>query len=585
VFAQGTFLPFEDVTVTLLVKGGRRVGPYPMPTSGIAPIPTYASEPADAYRSEAELFAALRTRRSREAVTLSRSIALPEWLPRTDIVGVEFSRQFQSLHYHFPSSLAGDLAAINKINAGILGAGTLSSLTTALATIPAHNATFAASRLEQEVGGPQMTRVKAALVEPSTNINAAVPAGKSYLDEQLGGMKFGTAPEPFAATQMPPELHYSALLEIEKALQHVIANTVTYSKVIWMSLTPEERVMLLEGYTIGAGGGATGEDEQIPLLSCVSNQLLGFYGNSMVLPFMIPAELVAKQSAKSKVPLTTGSVQEALTRYHMEGFSPPVSTIALPTHGVLGEAVLGNCPSAEKIDLTRFWNWKDSPGEEASGIAPVTVPDGSLTAGLTAPSTLSGMSPMINNFSNAPPTTDTSLLASLIQAGAAAKGFDISQLTNSASLAELLGTTVTTAESARKDALASAQSMATKAMDSVTDLKKTQMTIDADKKKAELAAEAEKMKAITGAGLPAIIKVEPASGKVSTAVMIIGSNFTGTKKVTIGGKDLDGMSVTATIISGKIPTGLTTGAAVDVIVTTPAGESAKSDDTKFTVTA
>ncbi len=36
------------------------------------------------------------------------------------------------------------------------------------------------------------------------------------------------------------------------------------------------------------------------------------------------------------------------------------SSIAVPTGGVFGEAVLGCGVSAEKIDLSRFWNWKDS---------------------------------------------------------------------------------------------------------------------------------------------------------------------------------------------------------------------------------
>jgi hypothetical protein len=34
--------------------------------------------------------------------------------------------------------------------------------------------------------------------------------------------------------------------------------------------------------------------------------------------------------------------------------------VAVPTGGVFGEAVLGRGVSAEKIDLSRFWNWKDS---------------------------------------------------------------------------------------------------------------------------------------------------------------------------------------------------------------------------------
>ena len=37
------------------------------------------------------------------------------------------------------------------------------------------------------------------------------------------------------------------------------------------------------------------------------------------------------------------------------------TTIVLPTEGVFAEAVLGQSNSAEKIDITRFWNWQDSP--------------------------------------------------------------------------------------------------------------------------------------------------------------------------------------------------------------------------------
>lgn len=35
--------------------------------------------------------------------------------------------------------------------------------------------------------------------------------------------------------------------------------------------------------------------------------------------------------------------------------------VSLPTDGMIGEAVLGETNVSEKTDLTRFWNWKDSP--------------------------------------------------------------------------------------------------------------------------------------------------------------------------------------------------------------------------------
>lgn len=98
----------------------------------------------------------------------------------------------------------------------------------------------------------------------------------------------------------------------------------------------------------------------MPLLNCVANEVLGFYGNCMILPFSITAALAAQlgqdETGGESEPLTTGAVQEALTRFHKEAFSSPTSHFTLPTRGVLGEAVLGHCPSAEKIDLTHFWS-------------------------------------------------------------------------------------------------------------------------------------------------------------------------------------------------------------------------------------
>ena len=36
-------------------------------------------------------------------------------------------------------------------------------------------------------------------------------------------------------------------------------------------------------------------------------------------------------------------------------------SVAVATGGIFGETVLGQAVSAEKIDLTRFWKWQDSP--------------------------------------------------------------------------------------------------------------------------------------------------------------------------------------------------------------------------------
>ncbi|MEU1509889.1 hypothetical protein [Kitasatospora sp. NPDC005748] len=54
--------------------------------------------------------------------------------------------------------------------------------------------------------------------------------------------------------------------------------------------------------------------------------------------------------------------------------TPVTNTVAIATKGVFAEAVLGRANSAEKIDLTRFWNWKDSPIQiTPADIAPVST--------------------------------------------------------------------------------------------------------------------------------------------------------------------------------------------------------------------
>lgn len=74
-----------------------------------------------------------------------------------------------------------------------------------------------------------------------------------------------------------------------------------------------------------------------------------------MLPFTYP------QSLAKKLDKTAAEIQDALYRYHTAYFRVPSTTISLPTDGMIGEAVLGETNVSELIDLTRFWNWKDSP--------------------------------------------------------------------------------------------------------------------------------------------------------------------------------------------------------------------------------
>lgn len=160
-------------------------------------------------------------------------------------------------------------------------------------------------------------------------------------------------------------LKYNEFEKMEAALHHIVSNTVKYSQVIWASLSADERAILLEQYTIdmNVDGLDVSESEKLEqsLLNCINvNKLLGFYGNCMIFPFVIPEKL-AKKFGKS-----AAQIQDALYRYHMNYFRVPTTTVSIPTDGMIGEAVLGRTNVSEKIDLTRFWNWKDSPIDSMS---------------------------------------------------------------------------------------------------------------------------------------------------------------------------------------------------------------------------
>jgi len=157
---------------------------------------------------------------------------------------------------------------------------------------------------------------------------------------------------------------------MEETLHHVVSNTVKYSQAVWSSLSADERALMLEKYTIDMDFDSLDksisiEDSSIDksesmespsLLNCVNvKKVIGFYGNCMLLPFTYPESLAKKLGKTAK------DIQDALYKYHTNNFRAPTTTISMPTDGMVGEAVLGETNVSEKIDITRFWNWKDSP--------------------------------------------------------------------------------------------------------------------------------------------------------------------------------------------------------------------------------
>ncbi len=496
----GRYIPYERLWVHVLVRGGRRLGPVYLDS----PLTAFAP---NTFGTRAEVLAELKRLRSEGAeVQMTGSLAIPEAIDRSEVIGFEIRRAFDTLDTQLDPAKNPQYLALKGLEK-FLNID-LSVFESSVRLSPAE--------LERELGGPLVRAFSVRLNNAGDSIAADSIASATELPP--GGL-------PIPAVERQPTLGFRELMKIERTLQHVVRNTLTYSKAVWSSLTAEERVVMLEGLTIGLpengldADGLTDPSQHIPVLNCVANQVLGFYGNCMIMPFSIPAALAVQlagapdpDGAIVRAPLTTGSVQDALTQFHRQAFSPPVSHFTLPTRGVLGEAVLGHCPSAEKIDLTRFWNWQDSPADEATAIGNVGLRANTL-AQLQAPATLSALPTIINNVAGegAAPLVPGALTQQLAAKAPQQQDFSTDFLGQS-TLAALGGKTIDSAEAARKDALASATQLAGKALDAGVDVFKTKLTGDkaaADKKAAEEKEKKEKEaseKAATEAKQQAAVK-------------------------------------------------------------------------------
>ncbi len=457
---EGSFLACEEVSVTAVTESGTRVGPVKL-TNG-APMP-----PEEAFASEDQLIAWLTLQRQTGSYRCEGALALPTSMNRASIVGFEISRNFRHVTYTLLSPAQAELQALDKLfNADNTWVNQALESTLVPGSTAPPTVSLTPAKLEETLGGPQLNEFQAAIEELDSE-GAAVSGAEQYASGSLVGVELPPQPYPVPARELSPLLRYNEILEIEQMAQHVVRDTLSYSRAIWSSMSAEERAILLEAYTIGVPpGGVEDATQMVPLLNCVENRVLGFFGNSMIMPFFLPQAL-AEQTGADGEALETGKITEALLSYQTAGFTPPQSIVALPTEGVLGEAVLGQCSSAEKIDITRFWNWQDSPSDTAPQIAPSTLPTTtpSLATGETGPNNLTELPSLINNVLTAP-NPDTSLLQALGTDAANEKPFSTS-LTGAEQLAGLLNNAQTTANSARSDALKTTKELQAQAMATV----------------------------------------------------------------------------------------------------------------------
>jgi hypothetical protein len=138
-------------------------------------------------------------------------------------------------------------------------------------------------------------------------------------------------------------------------LEHLQANVAHYGQAILQSLDTATIAGLLAPFTWNGK----------PLVELVEPTPVTVAGNFLVLRAPVDAD---EDSG------VHGKAWSALLDQLGIGSRSDERLVPIATGGVFAEAVLGRSNSAEKLDITRFWNWQDSPAPlTPPEIAPVTT--------------------------------------------------------------------------------------------------------------------------------------------------------------------------------------------------------------------
>ncbi|GFN30044.1 hypothetical protein [Paenibacillus xylaniclasticus] len=124
--------------------------------------------------------------------------------------------------------------------------------------------------------------------------------------------------------------------------EHLSENRMHYSQAVYRSLDSTQLAFLLAGYGVEVGG------KMVPVSQVVEPRPIRYIGNYLAFK------------------MNTDSVNDPewakwLDEHGIHLGHAKEDIIPLPSGGTFAEAVLGRSNSAEKLDITRFWNWQDSP--------------------------------------------------------------------------------------------------------------------------------------------------------------------------------------------------------------------------------
>lgn len=205
--------------------------------------------------------------------------------------------------------------------------------------------------------------------------------------------------------------------ELQRKLQQ---NRQYYSQAVFRSLDAATLTYLLGRYSLDGR----------PLIDQVEPRPVTIAGNYLVLRAPVQPE-ESSGVRRNGSPVSWGDLMNERGLDLAREISSRL--VPIPTGGVFAEAVLGRSNSAEKLDLTRFWHWEDSPIPlQPPEIAPVQTGSRATPENLVP----GQLGPAVLNIANPTALPEPTDMSAVLNALAAMNFRDMSGLSGTQKLVE-----------------------------------------------------------------------------------------------------------------------------------------------------
>ena len=196
-------------------------------------------------------------------------------------------------------------------------------------------------------------------------------------------------------------IRFGSVRASKDLLEHLNSEKLHYSQAIYRSLDASSLTLLLSPYHYKGR----------PVVQLIDPTPITVSGNYLV--FKMHEEEFDRDGEENGL----SEWGEWLRDHGIDKARVSADLVPLPSGGVFAEAVLGRSNAAEKLDMTRFWNWQDSPIPiVAPEIAPVELTSRGTTEELK-PGQLSAPVVSIVNPTSLPDPTGMAAVLQAIQNG------------------------------------------------------------------------------------------------------------------------------------------------------------------------